>query len=238
MRNDHSLRPRPWSAIILGVGVGLLICGELVSSAAAQSEPRRQPPRQVGQGNPNAQGDGGLTIGSIGLIDVHANSPNGLVVSETIADSLAAANGLEPGDVLLRVNGRSLRQPQDLNAALSDAGGGADVNVEGVNVRDGSPINFDVHLPDDAEPRLGVRTFANRTAGVRIGEVDPNGIIAQVGNLERGDLITRVNGRSVRTNRELEQALARVAGGEEVAIDGINVRDGQPFETVRFRAGE
>ena len=55
---------------------------------------------------------------------------NGAMVSEVLPQSAAAAAGIAPGDILLRVDGTPIDNPDDLKLAVADAARGSVVEVK------------------------------------------------------------------------------------------------------------
>jgi serine protease Do len=68
-------------------------------------------------------------------------------------------------------------------------------------------------------------TVESGNAGVTIVELDPSGIAAESG-LREGDVIQKVDGRSVRTAAELKAALNRTDGKPSLLVAS---RDGSTF---------
>jgi len=75
---------------------------------------------------------------------------DGLLVNRVFADSPADRAGLRKGDVILRFDGRTVTEPEDLRDLVRDAGSGRNVSVE--LWREGSRRTLDVRLgvlPED-----------------------------------------------------------------------------------------
>ncbi|WP_187830342.1 DegQ family serine endoprotease [Siccirubricoccus phaeus] len=66
-------------------------------------------------------GQGANLGGSLGLALAPARDGQGVVVAAVRPDSIAAAQGLQPGDVILRAGDRQVRGPRDLQEALTAA---------------------------------------------------------------------------------------------------------------------
>ena len=161
-------------------------------------------------------------------------------------DSPAAAAGLEPGDVIVRFNGRPIEDSMDLQFAVADARPDEPSTVH--VLRDGEEIAVDVVLgqrdfqqaaplaeaappeperPVESPGRLGIvgetlqgalaQQFQADFEGVLVRQVVPGGIAHQAG-IEPGHVITRVGGRPVRTAGDLRDALSGIAAGEPFPI--------------------
>jgi predicted metalloprotease with PDZ domain len=73
--------------------------------------------------------------------------PQGGFLIEKVFPGLPAQYaGLEPGDVLVAINGMPIRNPQQYSALLGSAGAAATFTVR--NVRDGRNYNFNIALVD------------------------------------------------------------------------------------------
>ncbi len=135
----------------------------------------------------------------------------GLRVRSVYPDSPAARAGLEPGDVVVAIDGRPVEGRDDFDTALASAGTGRALVV--AFRRDGQERT--AHLttertPDDLgleilrrELGIVVRDTRNGpmvSAVTRISLADSKGI-------DRGDLLLAVNNRKVKTAEELAKAV-------------------------------
>jgi serine protease Do len=69
---------------------------------------------------------------------------NGAIVNDVVEDSPAEAAGLQAGDIIVRLDRKSIRKTDDLTRAVRDAGAGTEVMVE--YYRDGRRMRTDVEL--------------------------------------------------------------------------------------------
>jgi len=124
----------------------------------------------------------------------------------------AADAGLEPGDVLLAIDGRTVQGRADLNAYLAAVE--ADRSVALDVLRGGQPARVELGVgavPDavvDATLArvLGVRVAASARGVPVLSRVDPSGALGQRG-LRAGDAIIAVNGAATPTEAALRDAL-------------------------------
>jgi Do/DeqQ family serine protease len=151
---------------------------------------------------------------SLGLGATH-----GAIVSDVTAGSPASKAGLQPGDVILALNGRPVDSSNDLRNHIAPLGPGAKVDLQvfrdgrerGVSAvlaelqpqkgaaaaehpaRESGHYGMTVQpLTQELADQLGIRT----TRGVVVTDVDPAGAAAEAG-LQSGDVIEQVNGRPV-----------------------------------------
>jgi serine protease Do len=155
----------------------------------------------------------------------------GALVSEPQAGSPAAKAGVKAGDVIVSLDGNTVKDPRELSQKIGAANPGASVKV-GV-IRNGEQQTFDVtlaQLPEQKQaladtgqegrssPRLGL-TLGTADNGVVVTGVDPNGPAAEHG-IKTGDVITNVGGTSVSTPSDVQKQLAdlRKAGKNTVLV--------------------
>jgi serine protease Do len=157
----------------------------------------------------------------------------GLVVKEILADGPAAKSDLKPFDIITAVDGQKVATAQQLRNAVRARGVGEDLTLD--VFRGDEPLQIRVRAEEWPEDRavqvahrsvpeterstsslgltvqtltqelaqeLGVRT----TTGVVVTEVKPDSAAERQG-IRRGDVITEVDRRAVRTADEFQQAL-------------------------------
>lgn len=147
----------------------------------------------------------------------------GAVIAQVMPRSTAARAGLREGDVVLRVNGRPIRDGSALRNAIGLLEVGASVQLD--ILRDGKPLTINArvgeYVPATAEgdainPRLAGASFedigpgsplAGRVQGVRIAQVESGSPAARAG-LRSNDVITAVNHRAISSTAELRRAAA------------------------------
>jgi serine protease Do len=165
----------------------------------------------------------------------------GALVSDVIDDSPAARAGLKPGDIILAVDGRKIKEMRSLPRIIAAKKPGTRVKLE--ILRNGKTKTISVVL-DDLEadsgsveygpggsgkleklgltvrqltPELAQRLRLNLDEGVVISQIDPDGLAARAG-LETGDVILMVNNNQIETVKDLQKAL----------------RDGKKYPYIRF----
>jgi serine protease Do/serine protease DegQ len=151
---------------------------------------------------------------------------HGAVISSVLADSPAEKAGLQPGDVVLRIDGEPVRNAGDVRNQIGLRRVGEKVKFE--VVRNGDRRTFTVEVgapretaaaPDAVNPRLEGVTVADigpnhplygRVQGVVVAAIETGSRAWQSG-LREGDVITSVNREEV---RNLQEFLAAVDGKE------------------------
>jgi Do/DeqQ family serine protease len=106
---------------------------------------------------------GKVRRGSIGYVEVipltgrladelRAPKSNGIVVNQMSRDSAAYRNGLEPGDIILSVNGTTIADPSQFVRLIADANVGSTVRVE--ILRDGQRSTLRIPIEQQQERRI------------------------------------------------------------------------------------
>jgi serine protease Do len=164
------------------------------------------------------------------------SSTRGALVSGVEEGSPAAKAGLRQGDVITSYNGRNVEDSNQLRNSVASTKPGASVSLQ--VLRNGRTETLQATVgeleskrervsspsAERGEGRFGM-TVESGNAGVTIVELDPSGIAAESG-LREGDVIQKVDGRSVRTAAELKAALNRTDGKPSLLVAS---RDGSTF---------
>ena len=171
----------------------------------------------------------------------------GAVITQVVPESPAETAGLQAGDVIVGVNGETVRNAADLRnkIGLLRVGDRVELNL----IRDGAEMSAiaEVGEPnerlaaapsDDATPRLAGAAFSEisqdsplfgKIEGVLVTEVDPKSVAWRAG-LREGDVILSVNREPVTTPAELfEIALS----GEDSLLLNIRRGNGALFILIR-----
>lgn len=175
----------------------------------------------------------------------------GVLVNEVFDKDPAAAAGIKPGDIIVKIDGAVVDSPNKLSRLIGALPPGATSKIE--VVRDLKHVVLNVPLSErrDAavvasipqartEAKLGLDVqdltagladkFKLREAkGVLITKVEPSSL-AQAEGLREGDLIKEVNRAEVGTVGEFTAALARVRRGDTVLLRVL--RENRAFYVV------
>ena len=161
------------------------------------------------------------------------NKPAGALVSSVEKGSPAAKAGLEPGDVILNINGKEVVNSSELPAIVATIAPGDAAKLQ--VWRKGSTRQIDVQVgqfsddkvasadsPDVAKGRLGVvvraltadeRRGAEASAGVVVQEAA--GAAARAG-IKPGDIIVSLNDQRITSAEQLRSLVAKA--GKRVAV--------------------
>jgi len=154
-------------------------------------------------------------------------------VSGVEKDGPAAKGGIEPGDVIVKVNGREIQGSMDLSGYIADLKPGSSAKVEvwrkgatrelTVTVGELAPQKVAAGRPDAEDGgRLGVAVRAltpaeQKQAGVSGGVLVENagGAAAQAG-VQPGDIILALNSTPVKDADQLRSMIEK--SGKQVAL--------------------
>ena len=156
----------------------------------------------------------------------------GAVISSVEKGAPADHAGLKPGDVITAINGRPVRNSNDVRNRIGMMMRGSQVSLS--IIRDGKEKIIRVKIGNPSPSRLDGRaipqlegaTFTDipandpaygKVEGVLVASVRHGSPAAAIG-LEAGDIITALNRRPVRSLAELERA-ARNAGSRAIALN-------------------
>ncbi len=175
----------------------------------------------------------------------------GVLVNEVFEKDPAARAGIKPGDIITKVDGKTVDTPNMLSRLIAAAEPGATVGVE--VVRDGKRQVLPVPLTERRESVVVASVPSSRTEvklgidvqdltaalaekfklkdarGVLISKVEP-GSVAQAEGLREGDLIKEVNRGEVTTVNEFTAAIARMKREETILLRVV--RESRAFYVV------
>lgn len=166
--------------------------------------------------------------------DIATNVTEGVVVKEIPFESPAAKSGLQPGDIIIAVDGKSVATSQQLkNEIRAKKIGGTvvlDVNRKGESIK--VKVKPDA-WPDDkltaaarreassddeargfgmtvraATKELAEQFGVEKADGVIVTDVERNSVAAQKG-IRPGDIVTEINGKTVATTRQFREQLKK-----------------------------
>jgi serine protease Do len=163
----------------------------------------------------------------------------GVLVNEVFPNDPAAAAGIKPGDIILRIDGHVVDSPNKLSRLIGTLAPGATSKIE--VVRDLTRMTLDIRLSERREtaiaaspppPGSGIKlgldvqeltaALADKfnlrdSKGVLISKVEP-GSLAQAEGLREGDLIKEVNRAEILSVEDFTAAIGRIRRGDAVLL--------------------
>ncbi len=164
----------------------------------------------------------------------------GALVLEVLPRSPAARAGLAPGDVVVALGGKAVRDHNELMRLATQARPGESVTVDFIRRGERKRVQIAVEEAQRTPPPRRAKAPAGgaplglvvvpSAEGLEVKRAE--GAALRAGLLD-GDIIVSVNGAAVATPRELEEALAAVPVGANLAL--LVLRDGvRRFIAVRM----
>ncbi len=161
-------------------------------------------------------------------------SPNGALVSSVQKDSAAAKAGIEPGDVIVKFNGKDINGSADLPPLVSTLKPNTQATLEVWHDGKSRQVAVTVGSLDDrtvvaengkadlAKARLGIAVRPLSSEEMRDGSL-PNGLMVQDvagaaarAGIRAGDVIVAVNNTPVKSTTQLKELVAK--SGKTVAL--------------------
>ena len=157
----------------------------------------------------------------------------GAYVTQVSPDSAAEKGGLQAGDVIVSINGRTIGSFTELSAKIKTLGAGAKVTL-GI-IRDGDEEEVNVTLDDSTEANVSAQeihpafdgaNFSDGTsesgeAGIAVTDIEARSNAARLG-LEEGDVIVGINRNRISTVAELRRYMEDYERG----VIALSVRRG------------
>ena len=164
----------------------------------------------------------------------------GVLVNEVFANDPAAAAGIKPGDIIIKIDGHVVDSPNKLSRLIGTLAPGATSKIEIVrnltrmmleirlSERRETPVPASPPPPPGSEIKLGLdvqeltaalaEKFNLRDSkGVLISKVEP-GSLAQAEGLREGDLIKEVNRSETLSVEDFTAAIGRIRQGDTVLL--------------------
>lgn len=126
-----------------------------------------------------------------------------------VAYDLAKGIGLKTGDKIVKINGRSFEDFNDVRSSEVFLGSDSYYTVER-KAADGSVQQVEIDIPNDFFDKLSDKKnagqFMEPIQPFRVGELVP-GMPAETSGLQKGDIITAVNGQPTRFYHEFQSVV-------------------------------
>ncbi len=149
---------------------------------------------------------------------------DGLMVHSVRENSPAEEAGIEPGDIIRKIEGQPVRRWEDIRDIVNAVEEGADITL--LLQRDGQEM--ETRLRPMFDPELQRRTIGVVLCWNTVTQVE-EGSPAFEADMRPGDTIISINRRAVYNNESLSGALASVERGEEMEL--ILLRGGKAMST-------
>jgi serine protease Do len=202
----------------------------------------------------------GVSVSDVTDVDAEAyglDEVRGAEIVTVQADTPASEVGLQPGDVVLAIDGDPIEDATDLTTGLAQLQPGDEVTLE--LIRDGEPLEVAVTLGEfdtgddeggetsgaQAEETLGFsvqpltpeiaqRLGYEQATGVVIAQVVPFSAAANAG-LRPGMKLLRINRQDIRSAQDVEEAAAGVSSGDVVSLRLLLPETGETVVNYRVR---
>lgn len=190
------------------VGIGFAIPSNMMHNLAKQII-------EFGEVNRGVLGVSGRSVNSDIASAMELETNQGGFVEQVIPDSAADEAGLKPGDVITKVNGKSIKTFNELRGKIGSIGAGK--NVKLTIVRNGSEKQFTVKLKQSQANNVAAATIHRMFEGAKLENNNTNnGVVikevkegspAELVGLQSGDLITGINRTRIKNVAELRSYL-------------------------------
>jgi serine protease Do len=175
----------------------------------------------------------------------------GALVSEPQTNSPAAKAGIESGDVITAVDGKSIADARELARKIGTMAPGSSIKLDLIRQGQEKTVNLTLGtLPsehqaanhdndrqgsDNAMPKLGMtlapsnQVSGSEGNGVVVTAVDPNGVAADHG-FQVGDVILDVGGKTVANPSDIRKQLAEAhKEGKHALLFRVKSHEGTRF---------
>jgi regulator of sigma E protease len=144
---------------------------------------------------------------------------NGLMVHSVTVNSSAEEAGIEPGDIILKVEGQPVHRWEDMQNIVNSVEEGAEITL--LLLRNGQEVQTTVNPKFDSELQrriIGVLLCWNTVSQVEEGSP------AYEAGIKAGDTIISINEQGVYNDESISSALRSVEEGEKINL--VLLRDG------------
>jgi len=190
------------------VGIGFAIPSNMMNNLAKQII-------EFGEVHRGVLGVSGRSVNSEIAKAMELKTNQGGFIEQVMPDSAADEAGIKPGDVITKVNGKSVKTFNELRGKIGSIGAGKNVKLS--IIRNGNEQEFNVKLKQSQTSNVAAanihRMFEgaklenkNKNSGVIIRDVADNSP-AQLIGLQTGDLITAINRTRIHNVAELRKYL-------------------------------
>lgn len=165
----------------------------------------------------------------------------GALIAQIEKDGPADKAGLRDGDIVIEYNGKPIADIRELSQAVASTKPGAKVKVKAV--REGKPVNLVIEVGEmPSDGKLDFKKPAasqNNALGANVRPLNdkekkrvPNGLFvesvygaAAEAGMRRGDIIIRAGGKTIRTEKDLNDVVSKAKGSLAVLVDRNGSRE-------------
>ena len=140
----------------------------------------------------------------------------GAMIQDVESPSPSKDAGVQRGDIIVSLGGKSIRNAEDYYAALKDHAAGNTVSLK--ILRNGKPLEIPVTastFPADRAEEIGYKRLGIKVenldrsgAGVRISQLDPSSHLSRIG-VSAGDVIRRIDEMTINNKKDFEKAMVK-----------------------------
>lgn len=176
---------------------------------------------------------------------------SGVVIESLLEGGPAAKAGLKPGDIIVQIDGKQLRDGGALKTRVALTNVGQVINMTAF--RGGKELQFAVRIEEQTEDKMAKLSGAIKIEewGIEVSKLTPllaerlgvdendGGIVilkivqgskAEKSKLEPGDIIMKVNGKEISDPKQLEAAIKNQTNGVRILV-----RRGNEIGPVQIR---
>ncbi len=157
----------------------------------------------------------------------------GALVADVIPGGAADTGGIRRGDVILKFDGKEIREMNELPRQVAATPVGKEVQVE--IWREGKPLTVKLKVGElkdepvaqreektevdlgmsvqEITPEMARQLLLRGAGGVVVSQVEPGGTADEAG-VQRGDVIREINGKGIRSLADYRERIGRVKRGE------------------------
>lgn len=148
----------------------------------------------------------------------------GALVADIVKDSPAEASDIKPGDIILKMNGKVVKNIGAFRNMVALMKPGTKVNL--AIKRNGKMVDAtltvaphpeNITLSGASTSRFGIHVEGNGDEGVTVSKVDP-GSIASWAGIRKGSIILSVNSDAVKSPGDFQKALQNAPQGKPVVF--------------------
>lgn len=154
-----------------------------------------------------------ILLSAFFMLPVNVVAGSGVMVHSVMEGSPAEEAGIEPGDIILEMNGNHLHRWEDIQNMVNSSKEGEEITLR--LQRDGSP--YQTGLQPKFDPALGRRMMGITLCWNIVSQVK-EGSPADKAGIMPGDTILGINEQAIYNNESMSDALAYVGEGQEVSL--------------------